>query len=157
MRSFEQDRRSQPLTGYQRHHLIPVEVVRHSSFAKIFAAVSRVGFNPHDFASNGVCLPACEAVALRTGLPLYCGPHAHYTQLVSEQVALLCRDVSVNVPHSPMTLMIGLSQLQGSLRRSLDRSNTALWLNRRDPRHISGRPLAFDDDLRQLSMAELLV
>lgn len=157
MRSFEQDRRSQPRAGYQRHHLIPVEVVRHPAFAKIFAAVSRIGFNPHDFASNGVCLPACEAMAICTGLPLHRGPHPHYTQLVSEQVAFLARGVPVDSASGPMALMVGLSHLQGSLRRSLDRSNSILWLNRRDPRHGTGRLLAFDDDLRQLSMADLLL
>lgn len=151
MASFAHERRFQPQAGYQRHHLIPVEIIRHPAFAKIFAAVSSVGFDPHDFASNGVCLPACEEVAIHSGLPLHRGPHPHYTRLVSEQVDCLGRDVS-----GPMALMIGLSQLQGSLRRSLDGSNSILWLNRRDPRHISSRLIAFDDDLRRLSMADLL-
>lgn len=157
MLRFEYSHWSQTRTGYQRHHLIPLEVVRHPAFADIFSAVGRVGFNPHDFASNGVCLPGCEALAIRTGLPLHRGPHPHYTQFVSEQVAFLCRDVSLKAPSAPMALMVKLSHLQGSLRRSLDRSNTSLWLNRRDPRHCSGRMVAFDDDLRQLSMTDLLV
>lgn len=155
MRAFEFNRGSPPPNGYQRHHLIPVEVIRHPAFATLFALVSQVGFSPHDFASNGVCLPACERMAIRTGLPLHRGPHPHYTQLVGEQVSVLSRDLTLDGPSVAIALMIRLGHLQGSLRRSLGQANSSLWLNRRDPRH-TGRLATFDNDLRQLSMMQFL-
>lgn len=153
MPSFEFSPRLQPPTGYQRHHLIPLQIVRHRSFAAMFANLSDFGFRAHDFATNGVCLPACERIALETGLPLHRGPHRQYTQLVSEQIAFLFG----NQPQGNfVALMVGLSHLQGTLRRSLQGSHSMLLLNKRDPRFETAGIAKFDVDLRRLSMTNYL-
>lgn len=143
--------------GYQRHHLIPVEVVRRATIAKLIAPLKNVGFDPQDFATNGLWLPASEKIALETGLPLHRGPHPHYNEFVSDQVAFLYRNLVVSSPAGLVALKARLSHLQGSLHRALSRVDTAMWLNRYDPREDLAKFATFDDDLRQLSMADLLV
>lgn len=50
--------------GYQRHHLIPVEVVSRTIMAPLISPLKNVGFNPQDFSTNGLWLPASEEIAL---------------------------------------------------------------------------------------------
>ncbi len=142
--------------GYQRHHLIPVEVVSRTIIAPLISPLKNVGFDPHHFATNGLWLPASEEIALRTGLPLHRGPHPHYNEFVGDQTAFLYRNLAITSHEGSVSLKIRLNHLQVSLHRALSRTDTDMWLNRYDPREELAKFATFDDDLRQLSMADLL-
>lgn len=150
MRGFAFDRARGARAGYQRHHLIPVEVVRQPALASIIAPLKNIGFNPQDFSTNGVWLPASEKVALETGLPMHRGPHPHYNEFVSDQVAFLYRNLAVTSGAGLIALKLRINHLQSNLYRALLRTDTDMWLNRRDPREDLGTFATFDDDLRQL-------
>ena len=70
----------------QRHHLLPRQLLHRRCFAALFERIGagRLGFD--DFRRNGLLLPSSESAALRTGLPLHCGPHRDYNALVIERV-----------------------------------------------------------------------
>ena len=143
--------------GYQRHHLIPVEVVCQSAFASFTAPLKNIGFDPQDFATNGVWLPSLEEVAIATGLPMHRGPHPHYNEFVSDQVAFLYRNLPCASHEGVAMLKSRLNHLQDNLWRALSRADTHMWLSRRDPREDLDIFAGFDDDLRQLSMIDLLM
>ena len=105
---------------------------------------------------NGLWLPASEEIALRTGLPLHRGPHPHYNEFVGDQTAFLYRNLAITSHEDLVSLKIRLNHLQVSLHRALSRTDTDMWLNRYDPREELAKFATFDDDLRQLSMADLL-
>ena len=142
--------------GYQRHHLIPVEIITRGVMAPLIVPLKIVGFDPQDFATNGLWLPASEQVALQTGLPLHRGPHPHYSEFVSDQVAFLNRNLTISSREGLVSFKIRLNHLQSNLHRALSRTDTDMWLNRYDPREELAKFASFDDDLRQLSMADLL-
>ena len=119
--------------------------------------LKNIGFNPQDFSTNGVWLPASENVALKTGLPMHRGPHPHYNEFVSDQVAFLYRNLAVSSGEGLVALKLRINHLQSNLCRALLRADTGMWLNRRDPREDLAKFATFDDDLRQLSMTDLLV
>jgi A nuclease family of the HNH/ENDO VII superfamily with conserved AHH len=157
MRGFAFNRSDMTREGYQRHHLIPVEVVCQPALASIMNPLITTGFNPREFNTNGVWLPASEQVAIKTGLPLHRGPHPHYNAFVSDQVAFLSRGLAIPSRDGLVALKLRLNNLQGNLWRALSRADTSMWLSRRDPREDLAEFATFDDDLRQLSMADLLV
>jgi A nuclease family of the HNH/ENDO VII superfamily with conserved AHH len=156
MREFAFKRGDGAREGYQKHHLIPVEVVSQSSLASIILPLKNVGFDPQDFDSNGLWLPSSEDVAIETGLPMHRGPHPHYNEFVSDQVAFLIRNVALSSREGHITLKLRLNHFQSKLHCALSRADTDIWLNRRDPREDLAKYMTFDDDLRQLSMADLL-
>ena len=157
MRGFSFNGNGAVRHGYQRHHLIPVEVVCGPAIVSLITPLKSVGFDAQEFATNGLWLPASEKVALETGLPMHRGPHPHYNKFVSDQVAFLVRNLPISSREGLVSLKIRLNHLQVSLHRALSRTDTDMWLNRRDPREDLGTFATFDDDLRQLSMADLLV
>ena len=120
----------------QRHHLLPRQLLQRRCFAALFERIgaARLGFD--DFRRNGLLLPASEAAALRTGLPLHRGPHRSYNELVIERVGQIeaswrgpgGRDDAGHEAYARLAL------LQRALRRRLlaDRREAAL-LHRRDP------------------------
>jgi hypothetical protein len=135
--------------GFQRHHLIPVNLIRSRCFAGLFSLVVQSGFAPHCFASNGMQLPATEAVAAATGLPLHRGPHPEYDALIAAHLSQIDRRLKLGRIATGMELLIQLSDLQGHLRRVLF-AKASLRLNRRDPRRPDLALLSLDDDLIRL-------
>lgn len=157
MRGFAFNRTCGVRHGFQRHHLIPVEVVCQPAIAALVAPLKNIGFSPQDFATNGLWLPASEKSAIETGLPMHRGPHPHYNEFVSDQIAFLYRNLATSSREGLFSFKIRLNHLQISLHRALSRADTEMWLNRHDPREELAKFATFDDDLRQLSMADLLV
>lgn len=96
--------------------------------------LARLGFD--DFRRNGLLLPASEASALRTGLPLHRGPHRNYNALVIERVGQI--EAGWRAPGSRdeagHEALARLALLQRALRRRLlDDRRAAASLSRRDP------------------------
>ncbi|HUQ13374.1 MAG TPA: AHH domain-containing protein [Novosphingobium sp.] len=120
----------------QRHHLLPRQLLQRRCFAALFERIGtgRVGFD--DFRRNGLLLPANEAAALRTGLPLHRGPHRSYNELVIERVGQIEAGWRGNRgrDEAGYEAFARLALLQRALRRRLlaDRRAAAL-LHRRDP------------------------
>jgi hypothetical protein len=120
----------------QRHHLLPLQVLRRRCFGPMFDALgpARVGFD--DFRRNGMLLPASERAAMRIGLPLHRGPHRSYNELVIERVGQIEAGWRRrgNCDAAIHESLARLELLQRALRRRLlaDRRQQAL-LSRRDP------------------------
>jgi hypothetical protein len=142
--------------GYQRHHLIPVNVIHSHAFAKLFALISGAGFNPHCFSNNGFSLPSTEIEAARTGLPLHRGPHRQYDDLIAQCLNVIWLAVLTgHIPANPVSIMIHVSDLQGRVRRNLG-PNAWIKLNQHDPRDVEDHLYSLDDSLKQLNQALLL-
>lgn len=124
------------LPGWQRHHLIPLELVRHRQFCLLFDTLRGHGFAIDDFCSNGVMLPGTEEEALRSGLPLHRGPHPLYTRFAAEHVeairATLGPDASPGDLHRALAR---LRRLQRALAEALHsrRKRAMPVLSRQDP------------------------
>jgi A nuclease family of the HNH/ENDO VII superfamily with conserved AHH len=154
MSSWKYTTRQPP--GYQRHHLIPVNIMRSAAFAKLFGLIAHAGFNPHCFLNNGFLLPATENESEQTGLPLHRGPHREYDELVAERlniiwVAVLTGKIAAN----PISIMTHISDLQGQIRRNLG-PNAWIRLNQHDPRHVQSQPFLHDEWIEQINWAQLL-
>jgi hypothetical protein len=141
--------------GFQRHHLLPRQVLNERCFATMIGKVGmeRVGFD--DFRSNGLLLPCKGEAAMRMQLPLHRGPHRTYNAMVIARLGLIEQSWSHQRFRSPdMAIeqaVMRLRLLQGALRRRLLAGNHArMRLNRMDP---LGAGLDFSDLDR---MAELL-
>ena len=143
------------LLGFQRHHLIPVNVVQRRVFEPLFLLVSSVGFDARNFVSNGVLLPASEDAVKLTGLPLHRGPHPQYDQLVSEGLAEISSELDRKTVGSPIVAYRRISDLQGLLRRALSHNET-LMLNRNDPRASVSSLCKMDYDIKRISIDEFL-
>jgi len=72
--------------GLQRHHLLPRQLRSKRCFDALFHEIGREWPGFDDFRGNGMLLPANDAAALRTGLPLHRGPHRDYNAMVIERV-----------------------------------------------------------------------
>lgn len=119
----------------QRHHLLPRQLLGRRCFAIMLGRLGprTVGFD--DFRRNGLLLPASEAAALRTAMPLHCGPHRRYNELVFERVGQIeARWRRRHGPEGDREAVERLGLLQRALRRRLlsDRRR-AVSLSRRDP------------------------
>ncbi len=141
--------------GYQRHHLIPVNIIGRRAFESLFGSVSTVGFDPRDFLSNGLLLPATDEIALATGMPLHRGPHRHYDALVAEYLGEISNDTRCGTVMPGIPAFRRLSELQGTLRRALCNGATPM-LNRNDPRATTTALCKLDYDILQMSPAQLL-
>jgi hypothetical protein len=143
-------------TGFQRHHVIPVNVMRRRSFAKLFDLIATAGFDPNCFLNNGFLLPATEEKSAETGLPLHRGPHRQYDDLISECLNMIWLEVLTNrVPANPVAIMTRVSDLQGQIRRSLG-PNAQIRLNQHDPRHVERQSSLLDANIRQIDWDLLL-
>lgn len=141
--------------GFQRHHVIPVNIIGSSVFAGLFAVVAQVGFCPHSFVANGLLLPSTEAMAVQTGLPLHRGPHKHYDGLIAEGLDIIWLEMLRRQLTDNVTVSRLLSEFVGHIRRTLQHDGTLL-LNRNDPRG-NHRPLSkLDADILRLGQADLL-
>jgi hypothetical protein len=129
MLSFRVMRKLGKADGFHCHHIIPTSVVEKRSLARIFGRARSAGFDPEDFASNGMHLPSTERQAIAFRLPLHRGPHRRYNELVANQIsrwdALDPRDLSNQLALLQPSLKIGLRRPavvlrhQGSLGISL--------------------------------------
>lgn len=132
--------------GFQRHHLIPVALLRRTQMAAMFDALRSDGFALQRFDLNGLMLPASERTALESGHALHRGPHHGYSDVVAARVERVRAHFAAQAPGDPRTArrvaIMRLRLLQDATRRALtDRHRLGFWLNRRDPmRLFADRP-----------------
>jgi A nuclease family of the HNH/ENDO VII superfamily with conserved AHH len=143
------------LVGFQRHHVIPVNIIGGRVFAGLFALVVQLGFNPQSFVANGLLLPATEHMAVRTGLPLHRGPHKQYDNLVAEGLDIIWQEMLRGRVTDHITILRLLSEFIGHIRRSLQYDG-AFLLNRHDPRHQHSPLAKLDSDIFELGHVQLL-
>ena len=136
--------------GWQRHHLLPRQLLSCQSLDRFFSELVPKGLGFENFGANGVLLPATERLALRHGLPLHRGPHRLYNELVLERVAAI--EMSWSQSRNKRRKPVGtasdrsnrqradaealerMALLQRALkRRLLGGSGHPLLLNRKDP------------------------
>lgn len=141
--------------GFQRHHLIPVNLIRRPEFERLFLTLSSVGFDARNFSTNGVLLPATEMMVEQTGLPLHRGPHPQYDDLVAECLNEISCGIIRHTTVSPVSAYRWVAELQGLLRRALQH-DASVMLNRNDPRGSICPLSKVDYDILQLSVQDLL-
>jgi hypothetical protein len=146
MTSFVGCKTDRPKPGFQRHHLIPLEIVRKPHFRDLFNTVRSKGFNPNDFRTNGMWLPATEELTVEYGLAMHRGPHPQYSELVSDWIAQLAR---AQLRH-PVELNHLLLLLQRRLRKFLTNRPSYFLLNRNDPLRARAGFSSVDDDIDKL-------
>ncbi|WP_192646215.1 AHH domain-containing protein [Sphingopyxis sp. OAS728] len=130
-----------PQTGFQRHHLIPIALLRRPQMAAMFDQLRGEGFALAHFGRNGLMLPACEPVALRSGHALHRGPHHGYSDVLAARVeaigAHFALHAAADLRAARRTAVMRLRLLQDTTRRALtDRHGAGFWLNRRDPMRL---------------------
>ena len=130
-----------PRKGFQRHHLVPVALLRRPQMAAMFERLEPEGFSLHRFDRNGLMLPACEKMALWSGHALHRGPHGDYKDVMTariEQIRLhFALHAPANIVAASRVATMRLALLQDALRRALtDRHRGAFRLNRRDPGEV---------------------
>jgi hypothetical protein len=122
--------------AFQRHHLLPRQLLWERCFGPMFAALGReqVGFD--DFRVNALLLPAKEDATLRTGMPLHRGPHHRYNEVVIARVGPIEASWSHVRIHDPEAAvaeaLMRLHLLQGALRRQLLAERRRMLLNRKN-------------------------
>ena len=126
--------------GLQRHHLLPRQLLAVRGFRGMFDELGVARGSIHDFRRNGLLLPACEADAMRIGLPLHRGPHAGYNAMVIERVGAIESEWSRTrgrrrTNRAEHGALLALDALQKALRRELldPACRQARPLNRHDP------------------------
>jgi A nuclease family of the HNH/ENDO VII superfamily with conserved AHH len=77
--------------GFHRHHIIPINVIARPAFSILFGNLRAIGFDPDDFATNGMHLPCTEQMAAIFDLPMHRGSHPTYNEIVSERVAIIAQ------------------------------------------------------------------
>jgi len=122
-------------SGFQKHHLIPVQIYRRASFSKLFSRARKAGFDLRDFKTNGIYLPAKEKLAIESGRPLHRGPHPQYNDMVSDQLCLIEKSLHSQKLDQKYNekLMQSILLMQKSLRELLLRKPCSITLNKRDP------------------------
>lgn len=141
--------------GFQKHHLIPVQIFRSPNFARLFQIANSGGFDPRDFRTNGVYLPALEKIAASCGRPLHRGPHPRYNELVASRIAMIEKSIgrrSGNGPrdYTPTCTASRLYEVQRALRQTLLSKPSPIVLNRRDPMSRKVDFNHLDDDVDRL-------
>lgn len=130
-----------PQTDFQRHHLIPIGLLRRPQMAAMFDHLLAEGFALEHFGRNGLMLPAREPIALVSGHALHRGPHHGYTEVVGARVERVRAHFMLHAPvdlrSARRTAVMRLRLLQDTTRRALtDRHGAGFWLNRRDPMRL---------------------
>jgi hypothetical protein len=130
-----------PQSDFQRHHLIPIGLLRRPQMAAMFDQLQAEDFPLEHFGRNGLMLPACEPVALLSGHALHRGPHHGYTDVVAARVERVRANFALHAPAdlraAGRTAVMRLRLLQDAARRALtDRHGPGFWLNRRDPMRL---------------------
>jgi hypothetical protein len=144
-----------PRAGFQRHHLIPVGLLRRPQMAAMFDQLRADGFALHRFDRNGLMLPACESAALSSGHALHRGPHRDYNDVLAARVERIRAHFALQASADPgvarRTATMRLRLLQDVMRRALtDRHGGAFWLNRRDPMRLFADRPYLDDAIGRL-------
>lgn len=134
-------RRAGSAAGFQRHHLIPIALLRRPQMAAMFEQLRSEGFALHHFGRNGLMLPACERAALQSGHALHRGPHRGYSDVVAARVETIRVYFALQAPAdlraARRVAVMRLRLLQDTTRRALtDRHGGGFWLNRRDPMRL---------------------
>ncbi|SBV32204.1 conserved protein of unknown function [uncultured Sphingopyxis sp.] len=130
-----------PRAGFQRHHLIPIALLRRAQMAAMFDHLRDEGFALQHFARNGLMLPASEPAALSLGHALHRGPHRGYSDVVAARVEAIRAHFAEQAPAdlraARRVAVMRLRLLQDTTRRALtDRHGGGFWLNRRDPMRL---------------------
>lgn len=144
-----------PCAGFQRHHLIPIALLRRSQMAAMFDHLQREGFALENFGCNGLMLPGCEPMALRLGHALHRGPHHGCSDVVAARVERIRVHFVMQAPGdldaARRTAAMRLRLLQDVMRRALtDRHRAGFWLNRRDPMRLFADRPYLDDAIDRL-------
>lgn len=144
-----------PTAGYQRHHLLPIALLRRPQMASLFDQLEAEGFVLHSFPQNGLLLPATEAEALLSGHALHRGPHPDYSDVVAARVertrACFVRQAPHDLPRARRQAIARLRLLQQTARRALtDRHGCGFWLNRRDPMRLFADRPYLDETIARL-------
>ena len=135
-----------PPADYQRHHLVTVALLRRPQMAALFRHLQYEGFSLHQFARNGLMLPASEAAALRSGHALHRGPHRGYSDVIAARIDRVRvhfeAQATADMVLARRTAVMRIALLQDVRRRALtDRHGGGFWLNRRGPmRLFADRP-----------------
>ncbi|KTE04477.1 MULTISPECIES: AHH domain-containing protein [unclassified Sphingopyxis] len=87
-----------PQSGFQRHHLIPIALTQRPQMAAMFEQLHAEGFALQHFGRNGLMLPACEPVALRSGHALHRGPHHGYSDVIAARVERIRAHFALHAP-----------------------------------------------------------
>jgi hypothetical protein len=133
------DRRDSPgfEPGMQRHHLMPLQLLKAHCFGPLFDEIGRERLDLHDFRANGLLLPASDGAAVRIGLPLHRGPHRTYNEMVAERVGQVesgWSSLRLRAPEVALDqALMRLGLLQRALKRRLLSPVRRLRLNRMDP------------------------
>ena len=120
--------------GWHRHHLLPSHIQRFPDLRRFIGEFSDLGFRLGDFGTNGMFLPAEEAIAHAARLPLHRGPHWHYNDIVIEALdAIRLSRRRSGLHHCAQ--FGALRALQGQLRAALQASarDADVALGSRDP------------------------
>ena len=144
-----------PRNGYQRHHLVPISLLKRPQMASMFACLEDEGFALRHFGRNGLLLPACEVAALTSGYALHRGPHHSYSDVVTARVERARVHFVLHAPcdlrAARRTAVMRLRLLQDATRRALtDRHGAGFWLNRRDPMRLFADRPYLDDAIDRL-------
>tara|TARA_E500000305_G_C3912244_1_gene183944 strand:- start:15 stop:629 length:615 start_codon:yes stop_codon:yes gene_type:complete len=123
--------------GMQRHHLLPCQLLSRGCFASLFETLGKRRLFD-DFRANGLLLPANEANALRTAMPLHRGPHRTYSDMVVHRVGQI--EAGWRAKGGPgedkacLDALMRLELLQAALRRRLlDHKRRHVMLSHKDP------------------------
>jgi len=121
----------------QRHHLLPCQLLSRDCFSSLFDVLGKRGLFD-DFRANGLLLPAREADALRTAMPLHRGPHRNYNDMVAHRVGQI--EAGWQISGGPGKAQacndarMRLQLLQTALRRRLlDHRRRHIALSSKDP------------------------
>ena len=137
------NRRGEP--GYnpslQRHHLLPLQLLRARSLQALFVDLHIEQRSFDDFRRNGMLLPASESSALLLGLPLHRGPHRAYNEMVLDRIGEIESRWRRYRARAPLAARCWAGArcyaIQASLRTELARPSrhrgSPYALNRRDP------------------------
>lgn len=121
----------------QRHHLLPLQLLKLRCFSSMFSQIGRMRVGFDDFRTNGLLLPATDAATIRTGMPLHRGPHRRYNDVVIERVGRIEGSWSrlrLAYPDTARSEAVQrLVLLQSALRKRLLSQRQRFLLNRKDP------------------------
>lgn len=133
--------------GFQRHHIIPVQIFQRSSFKRLFAHAYKQGFDPRNFRHNGIYLPATEPLAIASGRPLHRGPHPIYNDLMCDHINNVDQIFRAN---PSLKVARRIFEIQNLIRTMLTDGSFGTKLNGRDPMSQSVNFSHLDADVDKL-------
>lgn len=138
----------------QKHHLLPLSLVRRAQIGAMLTELKGHGFSIHDN-SNLLNLPADENLAWLMGAALHRGPHPAYTDVVAARLERI-RIAGGTGKAAQMLRLRRIQRLQRALKRILSGGpQRLLWLNRRDPLHFFADYSAIDSAIAGIDWTPL--